>query len=67
MTPPLPSAFALLERPSEEEEALSGMLMSYFMNGYHTGYYQVRLSEVHQLQLTGRASRGHRLDGYSII
>ncbi|MFH4974101.1 hypothetical protein AB6A40_000810 [Gnathostoma spinigerum] len=37
--PPPPPVFSSLSIPTEEE-ALSSMLMSWYMNGYHTGYYQ---------------------------
>ncbi|KAK6050895.1 hypothetical protein COOONC_11603 [Cooperia oncophora] len=39
IAPPPPSVLAGLSVP-DEAEALSSMLMSWYMSGYHTGYYQ---------------------------
>ncbi|GMR55694.1 hypothetical protein PMAYCL1PPCAC_25889, partial [Pristionchus mayeri] len=39
LAPPPPPAFTALPRPSEDD-ALSSMLMGWYMSGYHTGYYQ---------------------------
>lgn len=41
--PPPPSPFFMRsgqEENSPEEDALASMLMSWYMSGYHTGYYQ---------------------------
>uniref|UniRef100_A0A183GMH4 Tudor domain-containing protein n=1 Tax=Heligmosomoides polygyrus TaxID=6339 RepID=A0A183GMH4_HELPZ len=43
IAPPPPSVLGGLSVP-DEAEALSSMLMSWYMSGYHTGYYQVLLS-----------------------
>ena len=47
--PPFPAPPPPMDIPDnilheDEEEALANMLMSSYMNGYHTGYYQVRAS-----------------------
>ena len=34
--PPMPAA------PGSENEAMYSMLISWYMSGYHTGYYQVK-------------------------
>lgn len=40
--PPPPPTLSFLQsgRRTEEDEALASMLMSWYMSGYHTGYYQ---------------------------
>uniref|UniRef100_A0A0R3RI00 Tudor domain-containing protein n=1 Tax=Elaeophora elaphi TaxID=1147741 RepID=A0A0R3RI00_9BILA len=42
LVPPPPIAFTSLP-PPDDDEALASMLMSWYMTGYHTGYYQVKL------------------------
>ncbi|KAK6107066.1 Survival motor neuron protein (SMN) family protein [Brugia pahangi] len=39
LVPPPPIAFTNLP-PPDDDEALASMLMSWYMTGYHTGYYQ---------------------------
>lgn len=39
VAPPLPPHI-LTSLPSDDSEALSAMLMSWYMSGFHTGYYQ---------------------------
>jgi survival motor neuron protein len=39
-TPPPPSFLAMAGPPPQEDEALASMLMSWYMSGYHTGYYR---------------------------
>ncbi|VDO70805.1 unnamed protein product [Onchocerca flexuosa] len=39
LAPPPPIAFSNLPVPNDDE-ALASMLMSWYMTGYHTGYYQ---------------------------
>lgn len=40
IAPPPPMVMPRLAVP-DEAEALSSMLMAWYMSGYHTGYYQV--------------------------
>jgi survival motor neuron protein len=39
--PPPPALFEKLAKTSDEKESLTNMLMSWYMSGYHTGYYEV--------------------------
>ena len=38
---PPPPAFETLSEAATDKEALYSMLISWYMSGYHTGYYQV--------------------------
>uniref|UniRef100_A0A915JU60 Survival motor neuron Tudor domain-containing protein n=1 Tax=Romanomermis culicivorax TaxID=13658 RepID=A0A915JU60_ROMCU len=39
--PPVPPTFLTSNRSKiDENEAMASMLMSWYMSGYHTGYYQ---------------------------
>lgn len=38
--PPPPILLQNLRAPDDSNEALNAMLMSWYTNGYHTGYYQ---------------------------
>lgn len=40
MIPP-PPPHPPFDNMEEDEDALSSMLMAWYMSGYHTGYYQV--------------------------
>ncbi|XP_014289493.1 survival motor neuron protein isoform X2 [Halyomorpha halys] len=40
MIPPPPPPFVLANLPKDETDALSAMLMAWYMSGFHTGYYQ---------------------------
>lgn len=33
----------------EDDEALGSMLISWYMSGYHTGYYLVSIHNIHSL------------------
>uniref|UniRef100_A0A915PSJ5 Tudor domain-containing protein n=1 Tax=Setaria digitata TaxID=48799 RepID=A0A915PSJ5_9BILA len=48
LIPPPPVAFSSLS-PPDDDEALASMLMSWYMTGYHTGYYQVKILAVARL------------------
>lgn len=41
--PILPDAASI----TDDKDALYGMLISWYMSGYHTGYYQVSVISVH--------------------
>ena len=41
MPPPPPPPQMMEDACDDESEALSGMLIAWYMSGYHTGYYQV--------------------------
>ncbi|XP_073978497.1 survival motor neuron isoform X2 [Rhodnius prolixus] len=40
MIPPPPPPHVMAHFPKDESDALSAMLMSWYMSGYHTGFYQ---------------------------
>jgi len=42
MPPPPPTFLHNQPGASSEQEAMASMLMSWYMSGYHTGYYQVQ-------------------------
>lgn len=46
--PPPPHMFRNLCEDENETEAMSAMLISWYMSGYHTGYYQgLKMSKKH--------------------
>ena len=40
--PPAPAPVSSSSGTAENEDALASMLMSWYLTGYHTGYYQVK-------------------------
>jgi len=49
--PILPDAASI----TDDKDALYGMLISWYMSGYHTGYYQVSVTSVHLVSTSHQA------------